>query len=63
MRMVTAAVEEGPEGFEHRIFECRKYGHSEQSAIASDRLRTDAVGWLKSELQPPKKALNWRPLL
>jgi hypothetical protein len=55
-RMVAAAVEEGPEGFEHRIFKCRRCGHSERSVIASDPLRTDAVGWLNGELQPPKEA-------
>jgi hypothetical protein len=54
VRMVTAAVQEGPEGFEHRVFECRKCGHNEHSVIASDPLKTNAVGWLTSELQPPK---------
>jgi hypothetical protein len=54
MRMFTATVEDGPDGFEHRMFECRRCGHSEQSVIVSDPLRTDAVGWLNSELRPPK---------
>ena len=53
-RMVTAAVEEGPEGFEHRSFECSRCGHSEQNVIASDPMNTNALGWLNSELHPPK---------
>src|SRR5579863_5840107 len=53
-RMVTAAVEEGPEGFEHRSFECSNCGHSEQNVIASDPMNTNALGWLNSELHPPK---------
>ena len=53
-RMVTAAVEEGPEGFEHRSFECSKCGHSEQNVVASDPMNTNALGWLNSELHPPK---------
>src|ERR1035438_10850010 len=53
-RMVTAAVEEGPEGFEHRSLECSRCGHSEQNVIASDPMNTNALGWLNSELHPPK---------
>lgn len=53
-RMVTAAVEEGPEGFEHRSLECPRCGHSEQNVIASDPMNTKALGWLNSELHPPK---------
>jgi uncharacterized protein with PIN domain len=54
MRMVTAAVEEGPEGFEHRWFECPGCGHGEQNVIASDPMNTNALGWLNSDLHPPK---------
>lgn len=54
MRMLTAAMEEGPEGFEHRSFECAGCGHSEQNVIASDPMNTNALGWLNSELHPPK---------
>jgi hypothetical protein len=54
MRMVTAAVEGGPEGFEHRSFECARCGLSEQNVIASDPMNTKALGWLNSELRPPK---------
>ena len=53
-RMLTAAGEEGPEGFEHRSFECAKCGHSEQNVIASDPMKTNALGWRNSDLYPPK---------
>ena len=54
MRMVTSAVEEGPEGFEHRWFECPGCGRGEQNVIASDPMNTNALGWLNSDLHPPK---------
>jgi hypothetical protein len=52
LRMMTAAVSPGPEGWEHRTFECR-CGHSETRLVASDPLRSDAVGWTAGELRPP----------
>jgi hypothetical protein len=53
MRMMSADVSSGPEGFERRTFECRKCGHTEIRIIACDPLRSDAVGWTASELRPP----------
>jgi hypothetical protein len=48
--MITADVSPGPEGFEHRTFECLKCGHTESKVIACDPLKSDAVGWLSGEL-------------
>jgi hypothetical protein len=54
MRMITACVEDGPEGFEHRTFECHRCGLGEQGVTVSDPVNPKAVGWLNSELRPPK---------
>lgn len=51
--MATAAVEEGPEGFERRSFECSGCGHSEQNVIACDPMNTNAVGWVTAESRRP----------
>jgi hypothetical protein len=40
----------GPEGFERGTYECRKCGQTETRVIASDPLKSDAVGWLAGEL-------------
>jgi hypothetical protein len=51
MRMATTEVTSGPEGFEHRTFECRKCGHTEIKKMAVDPVATHiADGWLKGEL-------------
>jgi tRNA(Ile2) C34 agmatinyltransferase TiaS len=50
MRMRTAGVSDGPDGFENRAFECAKCGHKETRTLASDPLKSDAVGWLSGEL-------------
>jgi hypothetical protein len=53
-RMMTADIISGPEGFEHRTFQCSKCGHAETSVVASDPFLSDAVGWTGSELFPPR---------
>jgi tRNA(Ile2) C34 agmatinyltransferase TiaS len=50
LRMKTAGVLDGPRGFEKRAFECRKCGTAEIRMLASDPLKTDALGWLSGEL-------------
>jgi hypothetical protein len=50
MRMVTTDVSAGPEGFEHRTFECLKCGQTESKVMPCDPLRSKAVGWLSGEL-------------
>jgi hypothetical protein len=47
--MLTVDISPGPEGFEHRTFECSKCGHSEKKILACDPLKSDAVGWLSGE--------------
>jgi hypothetical protein len=53
-RMRLARISPGPRGFELRTFECAKCDHVEQIAIASDPMKSGAVGWFTGELQPPK---------
>jgi hypothetical protein len=48
--MITAAVSDGTEGFEHRTFECLRCAHTDIKVMASDPLRSNAVGWLEGEL-------------
>jgi hypothetical protein len=52
-RMIVADISPGPDGFEHRKFECRKCGHIESEVVACDPLRSDAIGWLSGELGRP----------
>jgi hypothetical protein len=49
-RMITTAASLGPMGFESRAFECLKYGHTEEKVLASDPLKSNAIGWLAGEL-------------
>jgi hypothetical protein len=50
MRMITADISSGPEGFEHRTFECSRCGHAETRVMASDSRQPDATGWTSGEL-------------
>jgi hypothetical protein len=50
--LVGPSINPGPQGFEHRAFECLKCGYSEKRILASDPLKSNAVGWVKSELRP-----------
>ena len=50
MRMMTVDVSPGPDGFEHRTFECRRCGKKDTGMMACDPLKPDAVGWLSGEL-------------
>jgi hypothetical protein len=52
--MVTTALSEWLEGFERRTFACRKCAHAEIRTVACDPFKSDAVGWTKGELHPPK---------
>jgi ribosomal protein S27AE len=52
-RMILARISQGPSGFELRRFDCSKCDHVEQIVIASDPMKSRAVGWFAGELQPP----------
>jgi hypothetical protein len=51
--MITTDISPGPEGFEHRTFECLQCGHIDKKILTCDPLKSDAVGWLAGELQRP----------
>jgi hypothetical protein len=51
--MGLARISPGERGFELRTFECSTCHSVEKIEIAVDPLKTDAVGWLASELKPP----------
>jgi hypothetical protein len=53
-RMMLARISPGPTGFELRTFECSRCDHVERIAIASDPMKSGAVGWFTGEPQPPK---------
>jgi hypothetical protein len=53
-RMGLARISPGERGFEERTFECRTCRRIEKLSVAIDPLKTDAVGWLASELRPPR---------
>jgi hypothetical protein len=54
-RMGLARISPGKRGFEEPTFECRTCCHRiEKVSFAIDPLKTDAVGWLASELRPPR---------
>jgi hypothetical protein len=52
--MRLARVSAGERGVEARTFECATCDRIEKVSFAIDPLKTDAVGWLASELRPPR---------
>jgi hypothetical protein len=56
--MITVSVSEGPEGFEHRTLECPKCARTETRIVACDPLKSDAMGWIESELRPPNYEID-----
>jgi hypothetical protein len=52
--MLVGRNSPGAVGYQELTFECSTCGRFETLAVPIDPLRTDAVGWLASELRPPK---------
>jgi transposase-like protein len=52
-RMKLERVSPGPEGFEHRSFECAKCDHAETRAIP-DAIKSKAVRWFAGEFRGPE---------
>lgn len=53
-RMALARISPSKAGFEKRTFECSTCGRTEVAPFAVDPMKTDAVGWLAGELNPPR---------
>ncbi|MGY4434520.1 uncharacterized protein YlaI [Bradyrhizobium sp. F1.13.1] len=53
-RMALARISPGNSGFEKRTFECSTCERTETASFAVDPMKTDAVGWLAGELNPPR---------
>jgi hypothetical protein len=51
--MGLARISPGRRGFEERTFECSTCHRIEKMAFPVDPMKTDALGWLASELKPP----------
>jgi len=51
-RMALARISPGERGFEVRTFECSTCKRTEQVSMSVDPMKSDAVGWLASELRP-----------
>jgi hypothetical protein len=47
------ALRAWPMGFEHRRFECPKCNTVQNEVVASDPMKSNAVGWFSGELHPP----------
>jgi tRNA(Ile2) C34 agmatinyltransferase TiaS len=53
-RMKLARVSPGKRGFDEYTFECSTCHRTEKVSVFVDPMRTDATGWLASELRPPR---------
>jgi transposase-like protein len=53
-RMALARISPGDRGFEERTFECATCHRMQKASFPVDPLKTDALGWLASELRPPR---------
>ena len=56
-RMTLTRTFPGPAGFEVRTFDCSKCGRVEKIVIASDPMKSGAVGWFAGELQTSALAM------
>jgi hypothetical protein len=53
-RMALARISPAKAGFEKRTFECSACGRTEMASSVVDPMKTDAIGWLAGELNPPR---------
>ena len=58
LRMMLTRIDPGPEGFEHRWFECPGCNSVQDKEIASDPMNSTSEGWLTTV---PEKCVGWHP--
>jgi len=52
--MLLSKLEPGPSGCVSRSFECQRCGHVVTTLVSGDPLTSKALGWIASELRPPR---------
>jgi transcription elongation factor Elf1 len=53
-RMAVQRIIPARSGFEHWTLRCTNCGNIHQAQVHTDPMKSDAQGWLDSELLPPK---------
>jgi hypothetical protein len=51
--MNLARIMPGPKGYDLRNFECDKCDHVMTATVATDPMKSGAMGWLAGSLKPP----------
>jgi len=52
--MEIQRIAEARAGFEHWTLRCTWCGHLDQVQVNGDPLKSEALGWIGSELKPPQ---------
>jgi hypothetical protein len=52
-RMNLARIMPGPKGYDLRNFECDRCDHVMTVTVATDPMKSGAMGWLAGSLKPP----------
>jgi hypothetical protein len=51
--MMSVGIEDAPDGFEKRTFECLNFQRAEARLLIADPMKSNAMGWLTGELGKP----------
>jgi hypothetical protein len=53
-RMLLAHIKTNASGSDQRTFECATCDHVHKVLVANDPMKSDTLGWLFADLNPPK---------
>ena len=53
-RMLLAHIKTNASGSDRRTFECATCDHVHKVLVANDPMKSDTLGWLFADLNPPK---------